>query len=41
MQECDTWISEREYFFFDEDGKKVGLGLFYFEKLGILDRGIP
>lgn len=31
MQECDTWISEREHFFFDEAGKKVGLGLFYFE----------
>lgn len=31
MQECDTWISEREHFFVDDTGKKVGLGLFYFE----------
>ena len=31
MEESDTWISEREHFFVDEAGKKVGVGLFYFE----------
>lgn len=32
LQECDTWVSEREQVNAMTDGKRVGLGLFYFEK---------
>jgi hypothetical protein len=32
LQECDTWVSEREQVNVLADGRRVGLGLFYFEK---------
>ncbi len=31
LEECDTWISERESIFADQHGRKFGLGLFLFE----------
>jgi hypothetical protein len=33
LQECDTWVSEREQVNALTEGKRVGLGLFYFQKL--------